>query len=78
MIALPAKKESKQTFEQRLAALEALVEQMENGGMTLADTIKAYEKGIKLSDSLQKDLTAAQERLTVLHGQEQQNEAEEA
>lgn len=68
---MPAKKESKQTFEQRLAALEALVEQMENGGMSLADTIKAYEKGVKLSDGLQKDLVAAQERLTILQGQDE-------
>lgn len=59
---MPTKKE-KQTFEERLGALEELVNRMEAGGMTLADTLKAYESGVKLSESLKKDLTAAQERL---------------
>jgi exodeoxyribonuclease VII small subunit len=50
---------------------------MEAGGMTLADTVKAYESGIKLSESLKKDLTAAQERMTILRGDEPDNSAEE-
>ena len=64
---MPTKKE-KQTFEERLDALEELVKRMEAGGMTLADTLKAYESGVKLSESLKKDLTAAQERLIILRG----------
>lgn len=54
------------TFEERLNALEALVKQMEAGGMPLEDAVKAYEQGAKLAQSLKKDLSAAQERLTVL------------
>ena len=42
---MPTKKE-KQTFEERLDALEELVKRMEEGGMTLADTLKAYESGV--------------------------------
>ena len=51
---MPTKKE-KQTFEERLDALEELVKRMEAGGMTLADTLKAYESGVKLSESLKSD-----------------------
>lgn len=50
---MPTKKE-KQTFEERLGALEELVNRMEAGGMTLADTLKAYESGVKLSESLKR------------------------
>ena len=65
---MAAKKEK--SFEERLLALEALVKDMEAGGMALADTLKAYEEGEKLAEGLKKDLTAAEERLTVLRGGE--------
>lgn len=65
---MPAKKEK--SFEERLLALEALVKQMEEGGLPLEDSLKAYEQGEKLADGLQKDLAAAQERLEVLRGGE--------
>lgn len=74
---MPTKKKTEPTFEERLSALEELVNRMEAGGMTLADTVKAYESGIKLSESLQKDLTAAQERMTILRGDEPDDSAEE-
>ncbi|MBQ9196689.1 MAG: exodeoxyribonuclease VII small subunit [Clostridia bacterium] len=41
---------------------------MEDGGMPLADTLKAYEQGEKLAEGLKKELAAAEERLTVLNG----------
>ena len=74
---MPTKKKTEQTFEERLSALEELVNRMEAGGMTLADTVKAYESGIKLSESLKKDLNAAQERMTILRGDEPDDSSEE-
>ena len=65
---MAAKKEK--SFEERLLALEALVKEMEGGGMPLSDALKAYETGEKLAESLKKDLAAAEERLTVLRGGE--------
>ncbi len=56
----------KQTFEDKIEQLEALVRQMEEGGMTLDETLSHYEKGVKLAAELKKDLAAAQEKLTVL------------
>lgn len=61
---MAAKKEK--SFEERLLALEDLVKRMEAGGMPLADTLKAYAEGEKLAESLKKELTAAEEKLTVL------------
>lgn len=63
---MPVKKEK--SFEERLLALEALVKEMEAGGLPLADTLKAYEQGEKLAEGLKKELAAAEERLTVLKG----------
>ena len=56
----------KQTFEDKIEQLEALVRQMEEGGMTLDETLSHYKKGVKLAAELKKDLAAAQEKLTVL------------
>jgi len=61
---LAAKKEK--SFEERLLALEGLVKELEAGGQSLSDTLKAYEEGEKLAASLKKELAAAEERLTVL------------
>lgn len=62
----------KETFETRLEALETLVSRMEAGGMTLGDTLKSYEQGMKLAEGLKKDLAAAEEKLTVLRGGKQE------
>lgn len=56
----------KQTFEERLTALEALVKQMEMGGLTLEETLACYEKGVTLSKALESDITRAQQRLSQL------------
>ena len=61
---LAAKK--KQTFEERMEQLEALVRRMEEGGMSLEETLTHYEKGVKLADELKKELAAAEEKLTIL------------
>ena len=65
---MPAKKEK--SFEDRLQQLESIVKELEDGGLQLADAMKAYEQGEKLAEELKKELTAAEERLTVLHGGE--------
>ncbi len=67
---MAAKKEK--SFEERLAALEALVRDMEAGNMPLSETVKAYEQGEKLAESLKKELTAAEEKLTVLSAEKEQ------
>ncbi len=53
-------------FEEKLALLENLTEQMEAGKLGLEELLKLYEQGILLSDSLKKDLDKAQATLMEL------------
>ncbi|WP_305881921.1 exodeoxyribonuclease VII small subunit [Endozoicomonas sp. SCSIO W0465] len=53
-------------FEQSLAELETLVQKMESGDMSLEDSLKAFEQGIKLTRSCQKALTDAEQKVEKL------------
>ena len=54
------------TFEDQLLELEALVKKMEEGSMTLGDTLNAYEEGMRLSRKLTQELSAAEKRMLEL------------
>ncbi|MBU2644818.1 MAG: exodeoxyribonuclease VII small subunit [bacterium] len=54
------------TFEENLAALEQIVQSLEEGTVTLDESLKAFEKGIKLSRSCQKELNRAEKKVEVL------------
>ena len=56
------------TFEERLDALEALVKQMEEGGLTLGESLKNYEAGVKLASGLGRELDAAEKKMLELKG----------
>ncbi|MDH7942444.1 exodeoxyribonuclease VII small subunit [Pseudohongiella sp. SYSU M77423] len=53
-------------FEQTLAELETLVNQMEEGNMGLEDSLAAFEKGIRLTRECQQALQQAELRVQVL------------
>ena len=55
-----------QTFEQQLAELEALVEQMEAGDISLEQSLASFEKGIKLARACQKSLQDAELKVKTL------------
>ena len=38
-------------FEKQLAALEAVVERLEQGDLSLEESVRLFEEGIKLSDA---------------------------
>lgn len=59
----------KLTFEERLQQVEALISKMENGEMPLEEAMQQYEAGLNALNALEKELTAAQQRLTVLRQQ---------
>ena len=42
----------KQTFEERLEQVEALIGEMESGALPLEDALKRYEEGMKLAGEL--------------------------
>ncbi len=56
----------KQTFEARLAQVEALITDMESGALPLEDALTRYEEGMAALTALEKELQAAQQRLTIL------------
>lgn len=59
----------KLTFEERLQQVEALIAKMESGEMPLEEAMQQYEAGLNALNALDKELTAAQQRLTVLRQQ---------
>ena len=56
----------KLTFEEQLAGVEALISQMESGGMPLEESLKRYEEGMKVLAELEKELAEATQKVTVL------------
>ena len=56
----------KPTFEDQLASVEALISEMESGGMPLEESLKRYEEGMKALAALEKELAEATQKVTVL------------
>lgn len=56
----------KKTFEEALSELEGIVEKMEEGEMTLDQSIEMFQKGIELSNYCSKRLDEVEKRITVL------------
>ncbi len=53
-------------FEDALKTLEEIVTGLEQGKISLADSLKKYEEGIKLADICGKRLAEAQRRVEIL------------
>jgi exodeoxyribonuclease VII small subunit len=63
-------------FEQSLGELESLVERMESGEMTLEDSLKAFEQGIKYTRDCQNALAKAEQKVQLLLQKNGQMEAQ--
>tara|TARA_Y100001934_G_C12078109_1_gene643444 strand:- start:96 stop:335 length:240 start_codon:yes stop_codon:yes gene_type:complete len=57
-------------FESALKNLEQLVSSMENGELSLEDSLKAFEKGIKLTRECQTALKEAEQKIQILINEE--------
>ena len=65
------KKDNKEfNFEKALENLEELVSSMENGELSLEDSLKAFERGIKLTRECQTALKEAEQKVQVLINEE--------
>ncbi len=53
-------------FEETLRELESLVEQMEQGELSLEESVKAFERGIELTRACQKALDDAEQKVEIL------------
>jgi exodeoxyribonuclease VII small subunit len=66
------KKAKQSSFEDALNELEALVEQMESGDLSLDQSLAAFEKGVALTRQCQKALSEAElkvQKLTSADGE---------
>ena len=53
-------------FEEQLAELETVVERLERGELTLEESVRLFEEGVRLSNACKKELASAEGRIQVL------------
>lgn len=70
------KKTNSINFEKTLAELEQLVEKMEEGDLSLEESLKHFERGIVLTKACQQALTDAEQKVRVLLEKEGKSELE--
>lgn len=61
-----SRKTSVRHFEENLSELETIVAQVESNQLSLEDALKAFEKGVKLSQDCQSVLTQAEQKVQIL------------
>lgn len=60
------KKEAEPSFEKDLEALEAVVAALEEGGLSLDESLKQFEQGIALSRRCEGALSQAEKKIEIL------------
>jgi len=60
------KSQKKVNFEKQLTELEDIVARLEDGSLSLEESLQLFEKGIKMSRELQSALQAASMKVTYL------------
>jgi exodeoxyribonuclease VII small subunit len=53
-------------FESAIQELETIVEQMEQGELSLEESLKQFERGIELTRNCQKSLQQAEQKVQIL------------
>jgi exodeoxyribonuclease VII small subunit len=61
-----ARKKNTVDFEHSLADLQALVERLENGELSLEDSLSSFEQGIRLTRDCQAALAQAEQKVQML------------
>lgn len=54
------------SFEEQIAELESVVEQLERGDLPLEDSVGLFERGVRLSNACKTQLSNAESRIQVL------------
>lgn len=65
-------------FSDALAELESIVSALEGGQLELEESIARYERGVALLRACQARLAEAEQRVTMLMGDLEQDDAEDA
>jgi len=61
-----ARKKATADFEHSLADLQVLVERLENGELSLEDSLSSFEQGIRLTRECQAALAQAEQKVQLL------------
>ena len=67
---MTAKAVSEMTFEEAMAALEQVVNQLERGEVALEESIALYERGAALKKHCADKLAAAEQKVELIRAQE--------
>ena len=62
-------------FEKKLARLEDIVGKMETGELSLEDSLKLFEEGVKLSRECNTQLSEAEQKVKILLGVDETGQA---
>lgn len=54
------------SFEEQIEQLESIVGELEKGDLSLEDSVKKFEEGIKISNECNKTLEEAEKKITIL------------
>lgn len=73
---MATRKKAALDFEQSLTDLQNLVERLENGELSLEDSLTAFEQGVRLTRDCQTALAQAEQKVQIL--MERDGELEEA
>jgi exodeoxyribonuclease VII small subunit len=68
-----AARKKKLDYEAAVAELETLVDRLEQGDVSLEESLKLYEKGVLLSRDCQQQLTEAEQKVQMLLEQSDQS-----
>lgn len=57
---------AKQTYETAVKRLQEIVKLLENGGLTLAESVKLFEEGARLAKFCNDELKSAEQKIIAL------------
>ena len=57
---------AKKSFEESLAKLEEITAELEGGELSLEDSLKRFDEGVKLAEFCNKKLDEAQKKVNIL------------
>ena len=69
--------EKENNFEDSMKNLEQIATELENGNLSLDESVKKFEKGMKVSKKCNEILENAEKRITILLKQENEEYKEE-
>jgi exodeoxyribonuclease VII small subunit len=69
-------KKNKINFEKTFTELEELVNQMEKGDLSLEESLKCFERGMKLTKDCQEVLSEAEQKVKILLEKNKKNSLE--